>query len=86
MKMLRRRNELACREIVELVTAYLDGSMPRSQRRRFEAHLSGCSNCTEYLAQMRTTIRLTGRLGNEDLTPEMEDDLREVYRRWHSEG
>jgi anti-sigma factor RsiW len=85
MKMLRR-NDLTCRQIVELVTAYLDGSLSRSQRRRFEAHLADCPHCTEYLAQMEATIRLTGRIAEEDLTPAMEDDLREVYRRWHSEG
>jgi anti-sigma factor RsiW len=83
--MLRRRNDLACRQIVELVTAYLDGSLSRSQSRRFEAHLAGCPHCTEYLQQMRTTIRLTGRIREEDLNPEMEDDLREVYRRWRAE-
>ncbi|HEY5052079.1 MAG TPA: zf-HC2 domain-containing protein [Solirubrobacterales bacterium] len=83
--MLLRRNPLVCRQIVELATEYLDGSLPRSQRRRFEAHLAGCPHCTEYLAQMRTTIRLTGRLAEDDLTPEMEDDLTEVYRRWRAE-
>jgi anti-sigma factor RsiW len=85
MKMLLRRNPLVCRQIVELVTEYLDGSLPRSQRRRFEAHLAGCPHCAEYLAQMRATIRLTGRLAEDDLTPEMEDDLGEVYRRWRGE-
>lgn len=84
MKMLLRRNPLVCRQIVELVTEYLDGSLPRSQRRRFEAHLAGCPHCAQYLAQMRTTIRLTGRLAEDDLTPEMEDDLTEVYRRWRA--
>ena len=86
MRMLRRRNDLVCQQIVELVTKYLDGRLPRSQRRRFEAHLANCPHCTEYLAQMRATIRLTGRLDGGDLTPEMEDDLSEVYRRWRSEG
>jgi anti-sigma factor RsiW len=85
MKMLLRRNPLVCRQIVELVTEYLDGSLPRSQRRRFEAHLAGCPHCAEYLAQIRATIRLTGRLAEDDLTPEMEDDLTEVYRRWRAE-
>jgi anti-sigma factor RsiW len=85
MKMLRRRNPLVCRQVVELVTDYLDGSLPRSQRRRFEAHLAGCPHCTEYLEQMRATIRLAGRIAAEDLTPEMEHDLTDVYRRWRAE-
>jgi anti-sigma factor RsiW len=82
MKLRPRKDPLACQEVVELVTAYLEGSLPRRDRRRFEAHLAGCPHCTEYLAQMRATIRLTGRLGPEDLSAAMRDDLGELYRRW----
>jgi hypothetical protein len=56
-----------------------------SSRRRFEAHLAGCPHCTEYLAQMRETISLTGRLEPEDLTPQMRDEFTDLYRRWRSE-
>ena len=82
MRLLSRKNPLVCQEVVELVTDYLDGALSRADRRRFEAHLADCPHCTEYLAQMRATIRLTGRLEPEDLTPEMRDDLGELYRRW----
>ncbi len=81
---LRRREDLVCQEVVELVNDYLEGSLSRSERRRFESHLAGCEHCSEYLAQMRTTIRLTGRLGVEDLTPQMREDLGAVYREWRS--
>lgn len=86
MKMLRRKDELICQQVVELVTDYLEGALSRSQRRRFEAHLAGCEHCAEYLEQMRATIRLTGRLRAEDLTPEMQEDFAALYRRWRSEG
>lgn len=74
------------RRSAELVTDYLEGTLPRRQRRRFEAHLAGCEHCTEYLEQMRLTIRLTGRLVPEDLTPAMRDELATLYRRWRSEA
>ena len=51
---------LSCRELVELVTAYLEGTLPAGARKRFEAHLAECDGCTTYLEQMRTTIRLSG--------------------------
>lgn len=86
MRLLPRKDPLVCQEVVELVTEYLEGALPRRERRRFEAHLADCPHCTEYLAQMRTTIRLTGRLGPDDLTPEMRDDLGELFRRWRDEG
>ena len=79
------RGELACQEMVELITDYLEGVLPRAQRRRFEAHLSGCEHCTEYLEQMRATIRLTGRLQAEDLSPAMREEFTSIYRRWRSE-
>jgi anti-sigma factor RsiW len=84
--MLGRSGGLVCQEIVELVTDYLEGTLPRRQRRRFEAHLAGCEHCTEYLEQMRLTIRLTGRLVPEDLTPAMRAELAPLYRRWRSEA
>jgi anti-sigma factor RsiW len=86
MIIFSRHNELVCQQVVELVTDYLEGSLSRSQRRRFEAHLAGCEHCTEYLAQMRATIRLTGRLQAEDLSPEMREEFTAIYRRWRSEA
>ena len=83
MRLLSR--DLVCQQVVELVTDYLEGSLSRSQRRRFEAHLAGCPHCSKYLAQIQATIRLTGTLRPEDLTPEMREDFIAIYRRWQSE-
>jgi anti-sigma factor RsiW len=77
---------LVCQEVVELVTDYLEGALSPAEHRRFEEHLAGCPHCTEYLAQMRETIRLAGRLAPEDLTPAMTTDLTDLYRRWRAEG
>jgi anti-sigma factor RsiW len=73
---------LSCRELVELVTAYLEGELPAGARKRFEAHLSQCDGCSVYLEQMRTTIRLSGMLGVEDVSPEAEQALLRAFRGW----
>jgi anti-sigma factor RsiW len=73
---------LSCRELVELVTAYLEGELPAGVRKRFEAHLSQCDGCSVYLEQMRTTIRLSGMLGVEDVSPEAEQALLRAFRGW----
>jgi anti-sigma factor RsiW len=78
--------DLVCQQVVELVTNYLEDALPAADRKRFEKHLAGCPHCTEYLAQMRETIRLAGRVTPEDLTPEMRTDLTDLYRRWRAEG
>jgi anti-sigma factor RsiW len=81
-----RQPELVCQQVVELVTDYLEDALSADDRQRFEHHLAGCPHCTEYLAQMRETIRLAGRVAPEDLTPVMRADLTDVYRRWRAEG
>jgi anti-sigma factor RsiW len=80
------RRGFVCQEMVELITDYLEDALTRSQRRRFEAHIAGCEHCHEYLEQMRVTIRITGRLAVEDLTPDMRSEFGALYRGWLSEA
>ena len=80
-----RRREIVCQQAVELVTDYLEGALSRGDRRRFERHLRACPNCTAYLAQIRTTIALTGAIETDDLSPEARQDLSALYRRWRAE-
>jgi anti-sigma factor RsiW len=83
---LLSRRTIACREVVELVSDYLEGALPRGERRRLERHLAGCPHCTEYLAQMRETIRLTGRIVPEDFSPQMREEFTELFRRWREDA
>ncbi len=85
MKLLGRREDLVCRQVVELVTDYLEGALSRSDRRRFEAHLRACPNCTNYLAQIRETIEATGSLEPEDLSPEARREFTDLFHRWRAE-
>jgi len=84
--MLLRKRGFVCQEMVELITDYLEGALSRADRRRFEAHLAGCPHCTEYLAQMRATIALTGGLTAGDLTRQMQDEFVTLYRQWRAAG
>jgi anti-sigma factor RsiW len=81
-----RNRDMACQQAIELLTEYLEGTLSRRQRRRLEAHLKACPNCTAYLEQIRITIRLTGAVVEEDLSPRARDELTELYRRWRAEG
>jgi anti-sigma factor RsiW len=85
-KLRPRRRDIVCQQAVELVSDYLEGALSRADRRRYEAHLAGCPHCTEYLAQMRATIELTGRLTPADLTPQMQDEFIALYRAWRADG
>ena len=63
----RRSRPLTCRELVELVTAYLEDELDRDARRRFDEHIHGCDGCTAYLEQMRLTVAVVGRVRPDDL-------------------
>jgi anti-sigma factor RsiW len=73
---------LTCREVVALIGDYLEGALPADDRARVESHLAGCENCTEYVAQMRETIRLTGMLTEERVPEEQKRALVGAFRGW----
>jgi anti-sigma factor RsiW len=76
--------DLTCKELVELVTQYLEGTLTPEDRARFDRHLGLCPGCTTYVEQFRETIRLTGRLREEDLDPQAREALLAQFRSWRS--
>ena len=75
--------ELACQELVEIITDYLEGALPPSERERFDAHIQTCDGCRDYLEQMRITIRLVGMLSEDDMETAARDHLLQLFRDWH---
>ncbi len=73
---------LACKELVELITDYLEGALPEHDRVRLEDHLALCEGCTSYLEQMRATIELTGMLTEDQIPAEGKQELLGVFRAW----
>ena len=78
--------ELTCKEVVELVTDYLEGTMSDQDRLRFEEHVAGCEGCGRYLHQMRETIRLTGTLTEAQVPEPQKQALRSAFRDWKGGG
>ena len=81
-----RLANISCRELVELVTAYLEGALSQEDRLRFENHTADCDHCTTYLDQMRRTIELTGTLRVDDVSPAAEQALLHAFRDWSAEA
>lgn len=73
---------MTCRELVELVTAYLEGVMDPDTRALFDAHLEKCRGCRNYLDQFRTTARTVGQIEEGDLDPAFRARLLEALRDW----
>ncbi len=81
MSMFRRTpRDIACQELVERVTDYLEGALPASEQRVVDHHLARCDGCAAYVEQMRETRRLTGALRAEDLPAEGVDVLLAAFR------
>ena len=80
----RRRRAMVCRDAVALMTQYLDGELAAADRERLEGHLADCPHCTEYLAQLRTTIDALGHVPVDELPDDAVDDLVNLYRRWQA--
>jgi anti-sigma factor RsiW len=73
---------LTCKELVELVTDYLEGALSPSDRARFDEHLTDCPYCQIYLEQMRQTIRALGHLPEEAIPPKVLEELLAHFRGW----
>jgi anti-sigma factor RsiW len=73
---------MTCRELVQLITDYLEDGLSKRDRRRFQRHLRGCDGCTTYVEQMRATIGAAGVLGEDDLEPAARDELLAVFGDW----
>ena len=71
-----------CNELVELVTAYLDGSLDLEDRARFDIHLLECDGCANYLQQFRTTVDTIGKVTLDELDPTFRSKLMNAFRDW----
>lgn len=74
--------EMPCRELVELVTDYLEGRLSPVDRARFEAHLQQCDACRTYLDQFKATLQALGRLPEESLSADARSALLNAFRGW----
>jgi predicted anti-sigma-YlaC factor YlaD len=84
--MSRSVEPISCQEVVELVTDYLDGAMSPSDVARSDHHLSLCEGCVFYVDQIRMTIAAVGQIGEEDVPPEVRDDLVTAFRDFKRAG
>jgi anti-sigma factor RsiW len=81
-----KADEMACRELVQVINAYLDGTLPEDDRRRFDAHLEECPYCVNYLDQMRETIAALGDLTPDSIAPETRREIVEAFGDWRCRG
>jgi hypothetical protein len=80
--MAESADHLSCQEVVELVTEYLERSLPAEDAALFEQHLNFCEGCVWYVHQLRATVETLGKLHEEDISPDAKDRLVDAFRDW----
>jgi len=78
-------DDLTCRELVEVITDYVEGAMSDADRARFDRHVGECSGCAAVMSQFRATIEVSGRLTEDQVSEEQRDAMRDVFRRWRAD-
>ncbi|MGW7367089.1 anti-sigma factor family protein [Streptomyces sp. NPDC054841] len=71
-----------CVDFVELVTDFLEGTLPEEDERRFIEHLAECPGCESYLDQFRQTIATTGELTPDSISTDARQQLLTAFRDW----
>jgi anti-sigma factor RsiW len=77
-------DEVVCRELVELVTPYLEDVLPPQERAAVDRHLAACDGCRTYLEQMRQTIRAIGHVPQEAITSSTREEVLAIFRAWRN--
>ena len=80
--MTESTEHITCQEVVELVTDYFERTLPPGEAALFEQHLNFCEGCDWYVDQMRATVEAAGKVEEEELSPELRDQLMRAFREW----
>ena len=76
----REHSVVDCNELVEVITDYLEETLPQHDRERFESHLKECPFCVTYVEQIRATIGALGRIPVESIDAQARARLLDAFR------
>jgi anti-sigma factor RsiW len=77
------QKEIACNEVVELATDYLEGELTDPLLSLLESHMTECDGCTEYVDQLRHTVRALRAIPEARRSePANLDELKRIFRSW----
>jgi anti-sigma factor RsiW len=76
---------VTCRELVDVLTDYLEGCLDPTERADIERHIVICRGCANYVEQMHSTIGLLGLLSADEPADARSDGLLELFRGWRAQ-
>jgi anti-sigma factor RsiW len=75
---------VTCRELVEVLTEYLDGVLDPAERADIERHIVLCGGCANHVGQMETTLHLLGLLAGDEPDDAPGAGLLPAFRAWRA--
>lgn len=72
---------VACVELVEKVTDWMDGALTEDDRTHVEEHIAVCRHCARYVSQLRRSIEVLHELPHEAPPPAARAALLDAFRR-----
>jgi anti-sigma factor RsiW len=71
---------IECRQIADLLSDYLDGTLPKPTRELLEWHIEGCGPCVAFVNTYRGTINAATKLKDVEIPSELKQRLLAVLR------
>jgi predicted anti-sigma-YlaC factor YlaD len=75
---------VTCRQVVQLLTDYLEGALSDADRVRVQEHLAGCAACRAFLGQLRAAGRVTAALAAAEVPAALRAELISAFRDWRT--
>jgi anti-sigma factor RsiW len=71
-----------CREVVDVASEYVEGTLSAEEATQFELHLNFCDGCDTFIDQIRQAASLSQRVVEDELPEELRVDLLQAFRDW----
>jgi hypothetical protein len=69
-----------CKEVVGLLSEYLNRTLPGDEAVAIKEHLSGCTNCERFFQSLETTVNWTRGLQIDDIPAEVVNRLQNFLK------
>jgi len=70
-----------CRDVIDLLSEYMEGGLLATERRQVEEHFAICPPCVQFLETLRTTRTAVRSLGERDVPAECRRTLRDFLKK-----
>ena len=70
-----------CRDVIGLLSEYIEGGLSPDDTRRVDAHFADCPPCVEFLATLKMTRTAVASLSERDVPPECRRALRSFLKK-----